>query len=126
MPYTYDETNIFAKILRGEIPSKPRAENEFALCFPDIDPKAKLHLLFIPKGAYVNYDDFARNASVEEKAGLDALLVEVIDDEGLNAGEGGGGYRLITNSGEFGLQEVPHYHIHLLSKEPIVGLRGRG
>ncbi len=117
MAYQYDNENIFAKILRGEIPNSTLAENEHALAFADINPAKKIHALVIPKGAYVNYDDFLRHASAEEKAGFDALVLAVIDDLELGSEDGKRGYRAITNSGEWGHQEVQHYHVHILAGE---------
>ncbi len=119
MSYRYDHENIFAKILRGEIPNQTVAENDFALAFSDINPAKKIHILVIPKGEYVNYDDFLRNASAEEKAGFDALVLDVIDAEGLSSEDGEKGYRAITNAGAWGHQEVPHYHLHILAGEAV-------
>lgn len=117
MGYTYDSDNIFAKILRGEIPNSTIAENEHALAFADIQPAKKIHALIIPKGSYVNYDDFLRHASASEKAGFDALVLEVIDALELTSENGERGYRAITNAGAWGHQEVPHYHVHILAGE---------
>ncbi len=117
MPYSYDDQNIFAKILRGEIPNQTVAENDFALAFADINPAKAIHVLVIPKGAYVNYDDFLKNASAEEKAGFDALMLEVIEAKELTSEDGQTGYRVISNAGAWGHQEVPHYHVHILSGE---------
>ncbi len=106
----YDPNNIFAKILRGEIPCKKIFENEHALAFHDISPKAPTHVLVIPKGAYVSHEDFVAKASDAEIAGFEravghvAKLAEVTDS----------GYRLISNSGMNAHQEVPHYHVHVL------------
>lgn len=117
MAYDYDDANIFAKILRGEIPNQTVAENDFALAFRDINPAKKIHVLVIPKGGYVNYDDYLRRATPEEKAGFDELVLEVIEAEGLSSYDGEGGYRLISNAGAWGHQEVPHYHVHILAGE---------
>ncbi len=117
MSYKYDDQNIFAKILRGEIPNNTVAENDHALAFRDINPAKKIHILVIPKGAYVNYDDYLRNATNTEKAGFDNLVLEVIEAEGLSSYDGSNGYRAITNSGAWGHQEVPHYHMHILAGE---------
>ncbi len=117
MAYIYDDENIFAKILRGEIPNSTIVENEYALAFADINPAKKIHVLVIPKGKYVNYDDFLRHATAEEKAGFDALVLDVIDAQGLGSEDGERGYRAITNAGAWGHQEVPHYHVHILAGE---------
>lgn len=123
MSYTYDSQNIFAKILRNEIPNKTAGENEYALAFHDISPAAPLHLLIIPKGTYVNYDDYLANATAIEKAGFDELVLQLINDNNLTSVDGHRGYRIISNSGAWGMQEVPHYHVHLLAGEPIGPLR---
>lgn len=123
MPYNYDENNIFAKILRGEIPHKSAGENSVALAFYDINPAAPLHVLVIPKGAYVNYDDFLAQASMEEKQGFDELMLKIIRDLELTSETGEKGYRVISNSGAWGMQEVPHYHVHILAGEAIGPLR---
>ncbi len=117
MAYHYNEQNIFAKILRGEIPNRTVAENEYALAFYDINPHKKIHILVIPKGAYVNYDDYLKNASLEEKAGFDALMLSVIEGQELISYDGERGYRVISNAGAWGHQEVPHYHVHVLAGE---------
>lgn len=111
---TYDSDNIFAKILRGEIPSKTIFENEVALAFHDINPMAPVHVLVIPKGAYVSHDDFSANASQNEKSGFTEAVGEVAKITGLAQSAGGQGYRLITNSGPEANQEVPHYHVHVI------------
>ncbi len=115
----YDDSNIFARILRGEIPNDTVAENEHALAFRDIRPQAPVHVLVIPKGAYVSYDDFAANASDAEIAGFHRLVAQVARSEGLMLAEGGAGFRAITNAGEDGVQEVPHFHLHLLGGRPL-------
>ncbi len=117
MSYAYDDQNIFAKILRGEIPNQTVAENAHALAFADINPAKAIHVLIIPKGKYVNYDDFLRHASAEEKAGFDALVLDVVDQHDLSSENGERGYRVISNAGAWGHQEVPHYHVHLLAGE---------
>jgi histidine triad (HIT) family protein len=106
----YDPTNIFAKILRGEIPCKKIYEDEFALAFPDINPKAPMHVLVIPKGAYADHQDFAARASAVELAGFEKAVGKVAK----TAGAAEGGYRLISNCGVNAHQEVPHYHVHIL------------
>lgn len=116
---TYDSNNVFARILRGEIPSKTVAQNEYALAFCDINPQAPVHVLVIPRGAYVSYDDFAANASDAEIVGFNRLAAEVARSEGLSLAHGGSGFRAIANAGPHGLQEVPHFHLHLLGGRPM-------
>ncbi len=108
---TYDSNNIFAKIVRGEIPCKKVYEDEFALAFNDINPKAPVHILIIPKGPYATYGDFASNASDAEISGFERALGRVIATAKIDAK----GYRLITNAGPDSHQEVPHYHVHVLA-----------
>jgi histidine triad (HIT) family protein len=105
----YDESNVFARILRGEIPSREVYEDEHALAFHDINPLAETHILVIPKGAYVSWDDFSERASDEEIAGFVRAVGKVARSEGLVAP----GYRLLANVGADGGQEVPHLHVHL-------------
>ncbi|MBV9252367.1 MAG: histidine triad nucleotide-binding protein [Acetobacteraceae bacterium] len=107
----YDETNIFAKILRGEIPSKKVYEDEWALAFHDIHPQAPVHVLILPKGKYCSFADFSANASAEEIAGLMRAIGKVAKDLGVEAG----GYRVLTNMGGDSGQEVPHLHFHLFA-----------
>ncbi len=114
MGYTYDTDNIFAKILRGEIPNNTMAESDHALAFHDISPQAPVHVLVIPKGPYVSHDHFAASASEAEIADFTRLVGRICDDLGVSPGGGGGGYRLIINTGHAGVQEVPHYHVHIL------------
>ncbi|WP_449042695.1 HIT domain-containing protein [Paracoccus sp. (in: a-proteobacteria)] len=115
----YDDSNIFARILRGEIPNDTVAENEHALAFRDIRPQAPVHVLVIPKGAYVSYDDFAANAPDAEIVGFHRLVAQVTRSEGLMLAEGSAGFRAITNAGDDGVQEVPHFHLHLLGGRPL-------
>jgi len=118
---TYDKNNIFAKILRGEIPLKPSEkiyENEFVLSFYDINPKKKVHALIIPKGEYINLDDFNKRASEKEIAELIKGINIVAKKLGISV-DGGHGYRVIANVGENGGQEVPHLHFHLLGGEKV-------
>lgn len=110
----YDDQNIFARILRGEIPNDTVAENDHALAFRDIRPQAPVHVLVIPRGAYVSYDDFAANASDADIVGFHRLVAEVAKSEGLSLADGSDGFRAITNAGPAGVQEVPHFHLHLL------------
>jgi diadenosine tetraphosphate (Ap4A) HIT family hydrolase len=105
----YDDNNIFARILRGEIPAKRVYEDEFALAFHDINPQAPTHILVIPKGAWVSWDDFSARGSDAEIAGFVRAVGAVARDEGLVAP----GYRLLANVGAHGGQEVPHLHVHL-------------
>ncbi len=105
----YDETNVFARILRGEIPCKTVYEDEFALAFHDINPQAPVHVLVIPKGRYVSIADFSANASDAELAGFWRAVGRVAKTLGLEAT----GYRALTNMGRDAHQEVPHFHVHL-------------
>lgn len=126
MPFAYDDSNIFARILRGEIPSDRVAENDHALAFRDIAPKAPVHVLVIPKGRYVSLDDFAANASADEITGFMRLCAEVCASAGVGLSEGGAGFRAIANSGPDGVQEVPHFHLHIMGGRmmgPMVTLR---
>ncbi|ROT94992.1 histidine triad nucleotide-binding protein [Altererythrobacter sp. FM1] len=111
----YDDDNIFAKILRGEIPSTRIYEDEWAYAFPDINPQAKLHILVIPKGKYVSWDDFSARASVEEIAGFVRAVGHIAREHGLVEP----GYRLLANVGAHGGQEVPHLHVHLFGGQPL-------
>lgn len=115
MPYTYDTQNIFAKILRGEIPNSTVMETEHTLAFNDITPQAPHHVLVIPKGAYVCYDHFALEASEAEIVDFTRTIGKLCAELGVQPGEGGAGFRLITNAGEDAIQEVPHMHIHLVA-----------
>src|SRR6478736_1855800 len=105
----YDDTNIFARILRGEIPSKKVYEDEFTLAFYDIAPQAPLHILVIPKGAYVSWDDFSSRAPDSEIAGFIRAVGHVARENNLVEP----GYRLLANIGPHGGQEVAHLHVHL-------------
>jgi histidine triad (HIT) family protein len=116
---TYDQNNIFAKILRGEIPCDKVYESDHALAFKDINPQAKVHVLVIPKGAYVNMDDFSQNASSEEITELIRALGEVAKIVGVSEYTSGKGYRYIGNNGLDGGQEVPHLHFHIVGGEPL-------
>jgi histidine triad (HIT) family protein len=114
MAYAYDDQNIFAKILRGEIPNKTVLETEHTLAFEDIRPQAPVHVLVIPKGAYVAYDHFAAEASDAEIVDFNRVVARLCADLGVSPGSGDGGFRLITNAGMDGVQEVPHMHVHIL------------
>lgn len=107
---SYDTNNIFARILRGEIPCQRVLETPYALAFRDIHPQAPVHILVIPKGAYIDMGDFATRADANEQAGFVDAIGCVIRQEGL----GQGGYRVISNCGANGGQEVPHLHMHIL------------
>lgn len=111
----YDDQNIFAKILRGEIPNKTVYQDEFALAFHDINPQAPTHVLVILKGAYVSWDDFSAEASDAEIAGFVRAVGKVARDMGLVAP----GYRLLANAGTDSHQEVPHLHVHLFAGKPL-------
>ena len=111
----YDPTNIFAKILRGEIKCNRVYEDDHALAFHDIAPQAAVHILVIPKGAYVSWDDFSARASDAEIAGFVRAAGHVAREQGLVAL----GYRLLAHVGENGGQEVPHLHIHLFGGVPL-------
>jgi len=111
MAYTYDPENIFAKILRGEIPNDTVLETEHALAFRDITPQAPQHVLVIPKGPYVTYDDFAANASEAEIVGFTRAIAQVCEALGVEEN----GFRLIANAGEHGHQEVQHLHVHIVA-----------
>ncbi len=114
MPYQYDDQNIFAKILRGEIPCDKVLETEHSLAFNDINPQAPDHVLVIPKGKYVCFDHFADAASDAEIIDFNRAIGEVCRILGVKPGEGGAGYRLISNNGDNGVQEVPHLHVHIV------------
>jgi len=111
----YDRANIFARILRGEIPSRRVAENDHALAFHDINPQAPVHVLVIPKGPYVSSADFCATASEAEIAGFWRLVGQVAREMGLEEA----GYRLLSNMGVDAGQEVPHYHVHLFAGRPL-------
>tara|TARA_B110001450_G_scaffold244261_1_gene256230 strand:+ start:142 stop:516 length:375 start_codon:yes stop_codon:yes gene_type:complete len=116
---SYDTNNIFAKILRKEIPCDKIYENDHVLAFNDINPQAKIHVLVIPKGAYVNMDDFSQNAKNDEIIALIRALGEVTKIIGLSSYSEGKGYRYIGNNGPDGGQEVPHLHFHIIGGEPL-------
>jgi len=114
MDFDYDPQNIFAKILRGEIPNKTVFENEHTLAFEDIQPQAPVHVLIIPKGPYMSLDHFARDASPEEQTSFFAAVAAVCAQTGVEAG-----FRAIANSREDGVQEVPHFHLHIIGGRPL-------
>lgn len=111
----YDDNNIFAKILRGEISSSTVYEDDWALAFEDINPQAEIHILVIPKGRYVSWDDFSEKADADEIAGFVRAVGIVARDKGLVEP----GYRMMANIGAHGGQEVPHLHVHLFGGEPL-------
>ncbi len=110
--HIYDPQNIFARILRGEIPNKTVLETPHTLAFHDIHPQAPIHVLVIPKGAYVTFDHFAAEASAEELTDFHRTAAKVCAMLDISPGHG---YRAITNAGAHGMQEVPHYHLHILA-----------
>ena len=112
---SYDENNIFAKILRGEIPCDKVYEDEHALAFRDIAPQTPTHVLVVPKGPYVSSDDFAEKASDAEIAGFVRAVGKVARDMGLVAP----GYRILANHGQDAHQEVPHFHIHIFGGKDL-------
>ena len=111
----YDPSNIFARILRDEIPSRRVYEDEWAVAFHDIAPAAAIHILVIPRGAYVSWDDFSARASADEISGFVRAVGHVARAQGLVAP----GYRLLANTGAHGGQEVPHLHVHLFGGHPL-------
>ena len=115
---SYDNNNIFAKILRGEIPCKKIYEDDFVLSFYDINPQKKIHALVIPKGRYIDLDDFSSKATSEEMAGLLKGINTVAKKLGISV-DTGKGYRALTNINEHGGQEVPHLHFHLFGGEKV-------
>ena len=119
MPHSYDPTNIFARILRGEIPNKTVIETDHTLAFHDIRPLAPHHVLVIPKGPYVTFDHFCAEASEAEIVDFYRIAASGGAMLGASLGDGGAGYRGITNAGEDGGQEVPHYHLHILAGRPL-------
>jgi histidine triad (HIT) family protein len=119
MPATYDPDNVFAKILRGEIPCKTVLETPHSLAFHDIAPKAPVHVLVIPRGPYICWDHFAAGASDAEIADYTRAIGEVCQLAGVADAAGGAGYRLIANAGAHGVQEVPHLHIHVMGGHPM-------
>ena len=111
----YDDDNIFAKILAGDIPSTKVYEDEWAYAFEDINPQAEIHTLVVPKGKYVSWDDFSQRAGAEEIAGFVRAVGKVARDKGLVEP----GYRLMANVGAHGGQEVAHLHVHIFGGQPL-------
>lgn len=118
MSYNYDDQNIFAKILRGEIPNDTVIETEHSLAFNDINPQAKVHILVIPKGPFVSFDHFALEAGDAEIIDYVRTVGTVAKMAGVDL-PGGDGFRLISNAGHNGVQEVPHLHVHILGGNPM-------
>ena len=116
---TYNKNNIFAKILRGEIPCKKIYEDEYVLAFHDINPQKKVHALVVPKGEYVDLDDFSAKASEKEITGLIKGISTVAKKVGVSDEVTGGGYRSLVNVGKNGGQEVPHLHFHIFGGEKV-------
>jgi histidine triad (HIT) family protein len=117
----YDQSNIFARILRGEIPCSKVYEDEHALAFNDINPQAPTHILVIPKGPYVSWDDFSERASEAEIAGFVRAVGKIAREAGLVQP----GYRLLANTGLNSHQEVPHLHVHIFGGRPLGPMLGR-
>jgi diadenosine tetraphosphate (Ap4A) HIT family hydrolase len=111
----YDPNNIFARILRGEIPNRTVYEDEWVLAFHDINPQAPTHILVIPKGPYCSFADFSVQASEAEIAGFMRAVGKIAHDQGLEAP----GYRLLANMGADSGQEVPHFHVHIFAGKPL-------
>ena len=118
---TYDRSNVFARILRGEIPCKKVYEDEHVLAFHDISPQTPTHILVIPKGEFVSLDDFSEKASVTEMAALLRALGQIAREQGVAEG----GYRVLANSGPAAHQEVPHFHVHLFGGRDLGGMLPR-
>ena len=116
---SYDKNNIFAKILRGEIPCKKIYENEYILSFYDINPQKKVHALVIPKGEYTDLDDFSSKASEKEISELIKGISLIAKKLNISLSDNGKGYRSLVNIGEHGGQEVPHLHFHLFGGEKV-------
>ena len=119
MSYAYDDQNIFAKILRGEIPNATVLETEHSLAFRDIHPQAPVHVLVIPKGAYVSFDHFAQDASADEIVDFTRVIGQDCQPENVCPVDGHDGYRLLSNTGVAANQEVPHMHMHLVGGRPL-------
>jgi len=118
----YDNQNIFAKILRGEIPCTKIAEDEHTLAFADINPARAVHVLVIPKGAYIDWRDFAATATADEQAAFTRMIGHVAEVTGIAET----GFRVVSNIGSDGHQEVPHLHMHVLGGEPVGPMVTRG
>ena len=116
----YDDQNIFAKILRGEIPCDKVYEDDYVLAFNDITPQAPVHVLVIPKGSYISLEDFSAKASADEIAGFHRAVAQIAKDKNLSEN----GFRAIANAGDHGGQEVPHYHLHILGGKKLGSMIG--
>jgi diadenosine tetraphosphate (Ap4A) HIT family hydrolase len=114
-PMTYDPNNIFARIIRGEIPSAKVYEDDWVLAFRDIRPQVKVHVLIIPKGPYLSMEEFSAKASDAEILAFHRAIAKVTKIAGIDIT----GYRLIANTGADGHQEVPHFHLHILGGQPV-------
>lgn len=112
---SYDPNNIFAKIIRGEIPCAKVYEDEHVLAFKDINPKAKVHVLVLPKGEYISMDDFGQNATPEETKAFFKAVSHIARELGVEEQ----GYRIIANHKPFSGQEVYHFHVHILGGQPL-------
>ena len=119
MTYEYDDQNVFAKILRNEIPNSTILSTEFSLAFKDVAPQVPEHILVIPRGPYVCFDHFVMYASYNEIIDFNKVVAKICVSLGLSPCNGGNGYRLISNSGRFEVQEVPHYHLRILGGQPL-------
>lgn len=119
MSYTYDNENIFAKILRAEIPNDTVLETEHSLAFNDIAPQAPVHVLVIPKGPYVSYDHFAAEATEAEIVDFTRAIAKVCAMKQVRNTGDEPGFRMIANAGTHGVQEVPHLHVHILGGQPL-------
>ncbi|HEX3412676.1 MAG TPA: histidine triad nucleotide-binding protein [Stellaceae bacterium] len=118
---TYDRNNIFARILRGEIPCNKVYEDAHVLAFHDISPQSPTHVLVIPKGEYVSFDDFSQNASAQEIAALVRTVGHIAREQGVAES----GYRILANTGTAAHQEVPHFHVHLFGGRDLGGMLPR-
>lgn len=116
----YDNSNVFAKILRGEIPCQIVDEDDYTMSFEDINPQAQVHILVIPKRAYVDWGDFTKRASKEEIVKFSEAITRVAEKKGISKT----GYRVISNIGLNGQQEVPHLHMHVVGGKPLGPLLG--
>jgi len=119
MAAPYDHDNVFAKILRDEIPARKVYEDPFALAFHDIDPQAPVHVLVIPKGPFVSLDDFLSDAADDQITGFFRAVGKVARELGLAESEGGTGFRALANAGADANQEVPHLHVHLFGGKSL-------
>ena len=117
----YDRDNVFARILRGELPCNKVYEDEHVLAFHDINPLAPTHILVIPKGEYVSFDDFSAKASAEEIAALVRAIGHIAREQGV----ADSGYRILANTGAAAHQEVPHFHVHLFGGRDLGGMLPR-